>query len=114
MIKYRKPAILLISLLCILVLPIGAEVAVDEIDFYSERNAEPKALPCNESITFSHKANATGHDVLDSRMFRFRAEPDGIVSILFSSASPAEQESSVYNLLSASVYSDTGVKICEA
>ncbi len=109
MIKHKYTVSVLLGLLIASFLPVLAIGAYSSDDFYALRSQESLSLPHSETVAFSHKSTSGAHDILSRRTFAFRADKDSVVSILFSNARSGESA----NILTASVFSDNGEKICE-
>ncbi len=114
MIKLKKAIAVLLSVL--LLSPFGtmAASAVSKTEFYSQRASEADTLPIQSTHTFSHTNTGSELNVHNSHTVSFRAEKDSIVSILFSNTQEGVKNSEKINFITASVYSDTANKICEA
>ncbi len=113
MIKHKQTVTVFLSLLLLIFLPIVSYAAEEKEDFFAKRREQTLALPHESEITFLHKQTSSGHSILESHTFSFRAERDSVVSILFSNGATLVDGGESYNTITASVYSDEGKKICE-
>lgn len=112
----------IISLIFTFALCIGTSYvpasAYTDTDFYENRYENLISLPYSADVTFSHTMSSTddasSHNILDSRLYAFRAEKGCIVGVLFQKGSGRSGEQELKSSVSAKIYSDTGAKIAQA